>query len=247
VRPGVRADGCSRCGHTGFHGRIPVTEMFTMTASLAELIARRATPEEVVRAAAREGMRTLLQSALDRVGRGETTLDEVQRVIGFREQRGPEEERRVPGRERWTTAATVPWRDVPAARDDDGDEGPARILLVDDDGTTRTVGRGLLTGCGYRVTEASDGPAALDLLPKAHYSLIVLDLDMPRMGGREVLKTVRSGIHTAGIPVIVLTGSEDPEGEVELMDLGADDYIRKPIDPPRFITRVRATLRRSSL
>jgi DNA-binding response OmpR family regulator len=67
------------------------------------------------------------------------------------------------------------------------------------------------------------------------------------MDGRQVLEAVRSGIQTATIPVIVLTGNEDPEAEIRLMDLGADDYIRKPIDPPRFVTRVRATLRRSNL
>ena len=244
VRPAVRSKGCNHCGQSGFQGRIPVTEVFTMTPALAGMIARRATLEEMTRAAIREGMHSLLQSALDRVRRGETTLDEVQRVIGFSEESssGSEQVRLE------AAAVTEGASGLPVARgDDDADEGPARILLVDDDKITRTIGRSLLTSSGYRVTEVENGLAALDVLQKAHYSLIVLDLEMPEMTGREVLAAVRSGIHTAAVPVIVLTGNEDPATEIELMDLGADDYVRKPIDPPRFVTRVRATLRRSSL
>jgi DNA-binding response OmpR family regulator len=68
---------------------------------------------------------------------------------------------------------------------------------------------------------------------------------MPGMDGREVLRRVRSAVLTAGLPVIVLTGSEAPETEVQLMEEGADDYILKPIDPPRFVARIKAALRRA--
>lgn len=246
VRPTVRANGCSYCGQSGFHGRLPVNEILTMTPGLAELIARRATPDEMLRVAKRDGMLTLRDAALNRVRCGETTLDEVQRVIGFSEESASalvskEEVRRAPP----VRTGTVP--EVPGSREDEGDDGSVQILLVDDDRTTRTIGRGLLASSGYRVTEAAEGAAALDLLRDSHYSLIVLDLEMPGMDGRDTLRSIRSGIHTAAIPVVVLTGNDDPETEIELMDLGADDYIRKPIDPPRFITRIRATLRRSSL
>ena len=74
---------------------------------------------------------------------------------------------------------------------------------------------------------------------------MVLDLDMPVLGGREVLRSVRSSASTAGLPVVVLTGTPDAGAEIELMEQGADDYIRKPIDPPRFVTRIRAALRRA--
>jgi Tfp pilus assembly pilus retraction ATPase PilT/ActR/RegA family two-component response regulator len=256
VSPTVRAVGCNACGYSGFLGRMPVTEMLTMSSSLAELISRRASPESLLRAATHEGMRPLLQSALDRVRRGETTLEEVQRVIGFVDEAGSAHSpvgAAAPGMPLSLTAPPVEATSGESGGEtileepDGAEEGPARILLVDDDKTTRTIARGLCTSSGYRVTEAWNGRVALELLQKAHYSLIVLDLDMPEVAGREVLAAVRSGIHTAGIPVVVLTGNEDPEAEIELMDLGADDYIRKPIDPPRFVTRVRATLRRSSM
>lgn len=101
------------------------------------------------------------------------------------------------------------------------------ILLVDDDAVNRTLARKLLQKHGYRVTEAGDGLEAMDRLAEERFTLMVLDLDMPRMGGREVLRRVRA--------------------EVEVMEAGADDYVRKPIDPPRFAARVKAALRRAAL
>jgi type IV pilus assembly protein PilB len=247
VRPAVRAEGCSHCGRSGFQGRIPVNEILTMTPALAELISRRGTPDQMLRAAVHDGMLTLRESALNRVRSGETTLDEVQRVIGFNDA--------APASEDSSDRTPVPPAAESRAQASDGaadtveaiEGGSARILLVDDDKITRTISRGLLASEQSRVTEADNGRSALDLLQGSDYSLIVLDLEMPEMDGRQVLEAVRSGIHTAAIPVIVLTGNEDPDTEIDLMDLGADDYIRKPIDPPRFVTRVRATLRRSSM
>ncbi len=64
------------------------------------------------------------------------------------------------------------------------------------------------------------------------FTLMILDLEMPILGGREVLRAVRQSITTAGLPVVVLTGTPDPDADIELMEQGADDYIRKPIDPP---------------
>ena len=73
---------------------------------------------------------------------------------------------------------------------------------------------------------------------------MILDVDMPRVGGEEVLQRVRSSVRTAGLPIIVLTGSDTPEMEVQLMELGADDYLRKPLEPSRFVARIKAVLRR---
>jgi DNA-binding response OmpR family regulator len=122
------------------------------------------------------------------------------------------------------------------------------VLVVDDDAVNRTLARALLEKEHYSVTEATDGSEALVHLARGvDLDLMVLDLDMPTLGGREVLKAVRGSVRTAGLPVVVLTGSSSPELEIELMEQGADDYIRKPLDPLRFIARVKATLRRASM
>ena len=74
---------------------------------------------------------------------------------------------------------------------------------------------------------------------------MILDLDMPKLTGREVLKHVRHSARTTGLPVVVLTGSEDDETEAQLLEAGADDYIRKPIEPTRFLARIKAVMRRA--
>ncbi|NJD20195.1 MAG: response regulator, partial [Gemmatimonadetes bacterium] len=142
--------------------------------------------------------------------------------------------------------AAPAFRAPPPAKDEDQDEGGPRILVVDDDGATRAIARGLLAKEGFRVSEAVDGSEALVCLARGEgIDLMVLDLEMPILGGREVLRAVRASVSTAGLPVVVLTGTKDPGAEIEVMEEGADDYIRKPIDPPRFLTRVRAALRRA--
>lgn len=121
-------------------------------------------------------------------------------------------------------------------------------LVVDDEADQRLLLRHTLENAGFVVHEASDGVAALEnLAHEETISLLVLDLMMPRMGGLEVLERVRAGVRTAGLPVVVVTGSTDPEDEVRLLAAGADDYIHKPIDPPAVARRVDAVLRRSDL
>ncbi len=123
-----------------------------------------------------------------------------------------------------------------------------QVLLVEDDPVTRKQAKRLLMKEGYEVTEAVDGEHALKRLEaNADFALIVTDLHMPRLDGREVIAKVRGNVATASLPIIVLTASTDPEMEIELMDEGADDYIRKPIDPPYFHARVRGVLRRAGV
>ena len=120
------------------------------------------------------------------------------------------------------------------------------ILLVDDDPVSRTLARSLLESSGAQVTEAADGMGAVQALAAGmQFDLCILDLNMPNMGGREVLRRMRADADTAELPVIVLTGDDDQEAEIELMQAGADDYLRKPLDAGRFMVRVKATLRRS--
>jgi type II secretory ATPase GspE/PulE/Tfp pilus assembly ATPase PilB-like protein/ActR/RegA family two-component response regulator len=255
IVPSVRAKGCERCGGQGYAGRLPVTEFLTPTPDLARLIVRGALPQELARQAARDGMRTLLESALDRVRAGETTLEEVERVIGRGEKSADSDDGLdgddldgdgldggVMDRVSENVTAAAPF----TAREE-GPSGSARkILIVDDDGTVRTIARALLEKAGHEVCEANDGSEALARLSRGEgFALMLLDLDMPMLGGREVLAAVRRSLTTATLPVVVLTGTTDPGADIELLELGADDYIRKPIDPPRLVTRVNAALRRA--
>ena len=75
--------------------------------------------------------------------------------------------------------------------------------------------------------------------------LMVLDLMMPHVGGHEVLETAKASLATAGLPTIVVTAQNDRQMEIRVLCEGADDYIRKPVDPAVFMNRVQAPLRRT--
>ena len=194
-------------------------------------------------------MRPLIESALDRMEAGETTLEEVVRVIGRVDGPRTASDADTPGAESGEDSPEAAAGSVETARPDpeeDPDEETAHVLVVDDDPTGRVIARGILEAQGHRVSEASDGSEALARLARGErFSLIVLDLDMPMLGGREVLAAIRSALATHALPVIVMTGSSDLDSEIEMMEQGADDYVRKPIEPRRFLARVGAALRRA--
>jgi two-component system response regulator QseB len=119
-----------------------------------------------------------------------------------------------------------------------------RILLVEDD---ELLGDGARTGLqqvGYSVDWLKDGMSAKYALETESFDLIVLDLGLPKLGGLELLRAVRTqGMAT---PVIILTARESVEDKVKGLDHGADDYISKPFDLDELYARIRALLRRRS-
>ncbi len=126
-------------------------------------------------------------------------------------------------------------------------KGGPHVLVVDDDPEMRLLLRSVLGEQGFRVDAAADGPEALEMLAGADgYDIVTLDLFMKEMHGLEVLKRIRSRVATATLPVVVATGSDDPTVEMQLFEAGADDFVVKPVDPPRFLLRLRAVLRRRS-
>jgi len=124
--------------------------------------------------------------------------------------------------------------------------GPPRILLVDDDEDARLLMRSLLERDGYEVEEAEDGHKALDMLKEDQdFKLIVLDLAMPGLDGRQVLDQIRGSVDTAALPVLIRTATGNDELEAELLEAGADDYVEKSVDANRFMARVHAVTRRA--
>src|SRR5690606_38182924 len=124
-----------------------------------------------------------------------------------------------------------------------GEPGKAHVLVVDDDAENRLLARVVLENSGFIVSEAEDGDVALERLGSGErFDLVLLDLDMHRTSGRAVLSRLRSSMATAALPVVVLTGAVGAATEIQIMEEGADDYIRKPLDPPRFLARVRGVL-----
>lgn len=116
-----------------------------------------------------------------------------------------------------------------------------RVLIVDDDVELVGLLRFALETAGYDVLVAYDGERALQVARESAPDLVVLDVNLPALDGFGVLQRLRSD---SDIPVMMLTVRADEADEVRGLDLGADDYLRKPFSPRALLARVRALLRR---
>ncbi|MGA3202021.1 MAG: response regulator transcription factor [Bryobacteraceae bacterium] len=116
-----------------------------------------------------------------------------------------------------------------------------RILVVDDEPQIRRVLRATLTGHGYEFHEARTGEEALEAIRANRFDLVLLDVNMPGIGGLETCRAIRSGSEVA---IIMLTVRDSEQDKVTALDAGADDYITKPFSTPELLARIRANLRR---
>jgi two-component system alkaline phosphatase synthesis response regulator PhoP len=119
-----------------------------------------------------------------------------------------------------------------------------RILVVDDERDIVDLLRYNLLKEGYEVIAAFNGKEALEKAAH-HPDLVILDVMMPVLDGFETCKKLKSDPRTSAVPVLFLTASSSEVDEVVGLELGADDYIQKPISPRKLVARVKAVLRRS--
>jgi two-component system KDP operon response regulator KdpE len=116
-----------------------------------------------------------------------------------------------------------------------------RILVVDDEPQIRRIMRTTLTGAGYEVDDAKTGEEAIDKLRDYHPDLILLDVNMPGMGGLAACREIRA---STGVGIIMLTVRNTEADKVQALDAGADDFVNKPFSTPELLARIRAALRR---
>jgi len=119
------------------------------------------------------------------------------------------------------------------------------VLTVDDDATTTAIVRAVVTRNGMTCHTASNGKEALELARMLRPSVIVLDVNMPFVGGFEVLSTLRNDPTTAATPVIMLTSVQQEADVVRGFALGADDYVVKPFNPMELLARIQRLVRPS--
>ena len=263
--------GCEECDGSGYKGRIGVYSFFHVGAEVRELIRTGAGEDELTQAAKAHGMKDLHAAGLELVLAGLTSPDELERVIGISESAPsglalphPDEGSRRP----IAASATVPHQELPVEKPkpsrvrsgkaaqsietlvsayESGEgvekERPVpRILLVDDDEGVRAVMSRALRKAEFEVIEAADGYEGLDRARTMVPDIVVSDLVMPGLDGRELLGELRKYPETSTIPVLMLTGSDGEENEILLIEAGANDFVSKASSPPLVIARIRRLL-----
>lgn len=249
--PMARAVGCLKCGFTGFKGRLPIHQVFTVDATIRELMARRAPTEEIRAAARRAGMRSLGESAHSRIAAGQTTVDEAVRVLGSRfwaEIRGREPDDAV----ETTEASDVLLEEAELlARARSAQRAPASIMVYSADADVRAA---LLRGCAAAGVEtiatSTVAEAARVTRRTAGIRLVVLHLGPQSaedpVGAVGTLIDLRRALGDITMPVLLVAPADHPTLHLMMRTAGVDDFLTVPVDEAKLTRRARAALRRSA-
>jgi CheY-like chemotaxis protein len=222
VLPLSRAVGCKRCGNTGYRGRIPLVEVAVITPTLSDMIAAGATAHALQRSAIAQGMAPMRDVAIARVRRGETTLQEVERVIGD----NIEERQQANG-------------------------GPPSILVVNADPAWRRMARALLEGGGFRVTEAVDAVQAMGLMGTGEeFALMVTDLMAPALAQNTLHQPRTPQLRpTTAVPIVTIpetTSQQAPAPALPAVSSAPDsEQSKNNLDWARFAATVQSSIRRT--
>jgi len=237
--------GCPRCGGTGFKGRTGIYEILQFDPEIAECI-RRGTPISEIRKLCWERNDLLIsRHAAKKVAELEITPEDAQAYILGDEDRFQKASGRIaPPRE---AHRPHPSRTPKQGRLHvvESEHGAARatILVVEDDPTSRTLMVKILEKAGYRVVAASDGIEALLCLGRERYDLILSDVSMPHLDGFQLQEQLNN--KSIDTPVIFATAFGDAQFEMKGLELGAADFITKPIQRDVLLLRIEKALRRA--
>lgn len=125
------------------------------------------------------------------------------------------------------------------------DPGDQSVLIVDDDQSIRAMLGFLFEDEGFEVREAADGQEALEMLADDPPDAMVLDLMMPRVDGHGVLRARKEQDLAPDCRIVILTAKAEPSDAVWCWELGADEYVNKPVDPEQLLREVQLLLRRN--
>lgn len=235
----AKAKGCPACrgGHLGRRG---IFEVIDVDERLSDWLRSDLSPKEIRARLWAEGAHLLHTSAMDGIREHAFSVAEAYAAVLVDEE-GLAREVRSAMREE-----TIGTREV--ERSDGGEavvdvvSGPARILIAEDDESTLALLERVLADAGYDVSTAGDGREALQLATSAEFDLVLSDLRMPGLDGLELLEELKlGGVPT---PVLLLTGSTEGGDEAAALEMGAADFVHKPIRRDVLLLRVARALGR---
>lgn len=116
------------------------------------------------------------------------------------------------------------------------------IMVVDDSASVRQLMGFSLAGANYRVVEAANGQEALELFDKEDISMVITDLNMPKMDGLQLIRELRSGRASRFMPIVLLTSESEQENRQRSKDVGASAWLNKPFKPNQLLQMVRMVL-----
>ena len=148
------------------------------------------------------------------------------------------------GHARASSAAPLPTRSPPPARTDGATEPAGRILVVDDVADNRDILTRRLMRRGFEVLEADGGVRALEVLEREAVDLVLLDIMMPDLEGTEVVRRLRETRSDSDLPIIMVSAKSQSEDVAESLELGANDYVTKPVDFTVALARIKAQIER---
>ncbi|MFC2061630.1 ATPase, T2SS/T4P/T4SS family [Elusimicrobiota bacterium] len=219
IREFYRGGKCKECNYSGFLSRTAIFELLKINEPIRNIIINGGSGDEVLREAKKQSFRSLMESGMEKVAQGLTTLEEVLNVADIEQDSGqgqsPDELKRK-----------------------------RKILIADDEENIRDVLESRFENMGYEVVSSKNGREAVESAFKEKPDLIIMDVMMPEMNGYEATKVLRSKLETASIPILMLTAKKDVESEIKGLNLGADDYMGKPFEGERLIARVNMLLKR---
>ena len=239
-----KGKGCAECQGTGYKGRVGIYELLVVKDEIGVLISEGATDREILQGARKAGMKSMTEDGFEKAGRGMTTLEELMRTappsdtspIGSQPS-GPKTEKPV---------EHPPYPQVSLS--EKGERPPSairrdRIMIVDDDEAIRRYAGKVLESEYYEVIPAENGKDALNRIFENPPDLIVVDYKMPEMNGLEFIEKLKSHSQLSLIPTIMLTSTDTEETEVKALNVGADDWIQKPIHKARLLARIKRLLK----
>lgn len=239
--------GCPKCKNRGYKGRQGIYELLRFNPEVIEIV-RSGASVSIMRQGFHDiGQYLMSDHAIDKVRDLTLCYDDIYHSILLEEKRltGSIKKRRITT-ESVSTVEARPFENHDEAIIENQTGGKAqtkaRILVVDDDPDLREFISFILSANGYDVTSTGDGIDAIVTLSKQSFDLILSDVDMPNLDGFKLLETViNKGIET---PVVFITARDNAKDEIKGYELGAEDYIRKPIHKNTLLLRISNILKR---